>query len=106
VSTLQEAFAERFGADQAAAIVAAAEMHDNDAHDNRGSEPFRWALSIAIGYECFTNDGYREYHGITAPADDIKAWIKAEADLGSHDGDVDYLGAICGAYDEYVEAAR
>ena len=97
----QTAFTERFGADQAAAIIAAAEQHrPND--DNRGSDPFKWALVIAIGHECITHDRYRDQHGITAPTDDLKFWIRDHADLASHDGDMDWLAALAGAYDEYL----
>lgn len=105
--TIRTAFAEKFGEDQAAAVVAAAEGHRNGVHDDPGSDYFKWALCIAIGHECITEPRYRDEHGITAPVDDLKAWIKAEADLGSHDGDMDYLAAIAGAYDEYLpERAR
>lgn len=100
--TIRAAFAAEFGEDQAAAFEVAAEMHQNGVHDERGSDPFKWALAIAIGYECFLKDGYREFHGITADADAVKAWIKEHADLGSHDGDVDFLGLVAGSYDDYL----
>jgi hypothetical protein len=105
MTSIRTAFAEVFGDDQAAAIVAAAEAHQNGVHDDRGSDAFKWALCITIGHECFTHDSYRAHHGITADADAIRAWIKEFADLGTHDGDMDYLAAMCGAYDEYLPAA-
>ena len=47
-------------------------------------------------------DRYREYHDITAPWEEIDQWIKLHANLGEHDGDVDYLGAFAGCYDAYI----
>jgi hypothetical protein len=98
--SIREAFAAEFGEDQAAAVMAAAIQHKNGIHDNPGSDSFKWALLIAIGHECLTR--YRDDHGITADADEMREWIKANADLRSHDGDCDYLALICGAYDEYL----
>lgn len=101
--SIREAFVERFGEDQAAAIYAAAESHGNDINNtNLGSDPFKWALLVAIGYQCMEIDGYREHHGITAPWVDLKQWIIWHADLASHDGDCDFLAAFVGAYNEYV----
>lgn len=99
-SPLYQKFADKFGTDQADAVMRAANQHDNDVHGNRGSDPFRWAISIALGYECIGR--FAADHGITADLDDVRAWIKAEADLGSHDGDVDFLAALCGVYDEFI----
>jgi hypothetical protein len=105
-ASIRQLFEGRFGADQAEAIVAAAEEHANGTNsENRGSDPFKWALLITIGYECWSKHGYRDYHGITAPADEIKAWVIANANLGDHDGDCDYLCALAGGYDEYVASA-
>lgn len=99
------AFAHRFGQDQADAIMAAAESHKNGVHDNPGSDPFKWALLIAIGHECFTHEHYRPYHGITADPDEIREWVRAEADLGTHDGDCDYLALLAGAYEPFLPEA-
>ena len=100
--SIRAAFAERFGEDQAAMIEAAAVQHTNGVHDERGSDPFKWAIAICNGYECMTVESYRNYHGITADADELKAWVCEHADLASHDGDIDYLAAFCGAYDGWV----
>ncbi len=103
--SIRDAFAERFGKDQADAIVAAAESHENGTNsENKGADPFKWALLIAIGYQCSEVDRYRDHHGITAPWDDVKQWIVDNADLGSHDGDCDYLCAFGGGYADFVKA--
>lgn len=101
--SIRAAFAGKFGEDQAAMIEAAAVQHVNSAHDDRGSDPFKWAIAICIGYECMTVDRYRDYHGITADAGELKAWVREHGGLASHNGDVDYLGAAAGAYEGWVQ---
>lgn len=101
--SVRESFRETFGEDQATAIENAAQEHENGVHDNRGSDPFKWAISICLGYECASKDSYREHHGITAPWEDISAWIKKHGELSTHDGDIDYLSAFAGVYDKYCE---
>lgn len=102
--SIRDSFVARFGEDQAAAIEAAADEHANGINDsNKGSDPFKWAVSLVIGYECASKDRYRKYHGITAPWDEVHDWIKTDADLASHDGDVDYLALVCGSYNEYMQ---
>jgi len=103
--SVRESFVARFGEGQAAAIEAAAEGHKNGCHDNPGSDYFRWAIAICIGFECMSNDSYRTDHGITAPWDEIRAWIKADARLAEHDGDSDYLALFCGHYNEFMPEA-
>ncbi len=98
--SVRDSFAATFGEGQALAIERAADEHDPGA--NYGTDPFKWAISIALGFECVSKDAYRDYHGITAPWEDIRAWIKSEADLGTHDGDVDVLSALVGVYSEFV----
>lgn len=101
--SIREAFVAKFGEDQAAAIEAAANEHANGVNDqNKGTDPFKWALLIAIGYQCAEKASYREYHGIAAPWDEVKQWMKDHADLASHDGDCDYLSLLAGSYNEYM----
>ena len=95
-------FVEDFGEDQAAAIEAAAEEHKNGVHDKPGSDYFRWALAIAIGFECMERPSFREYHGITAPWRKLRPWIKNNGRLAEHDGDVDYMSLLIGTYNYYV----
>lgn len=103
----RDSFVARFGEDQAAALEAAAEGHGNGINGTRkGSDPFRWAVAIAIGYQCAKVDSYRAHHRITAPWPEIQQWIKDEGDLANHDGDVDYLALFAGTYEEYVGVPR
>ena len=99
--SIRAAFVEAFSEEDATAIEAAAVEHLNAAHDDRGSDPFKWALSIAIGYECMGR--FAEYHGVSADEDDIKAWVFEHGDLASHDGDCDYFAMMAGAYDGWVK---
>lgn len=101
-TSIRAAFAARFGERNAANIEAAAVEHKNGVHDNPGSDPFKWALLIAIGHECMTQ--FADYHKITVDPDAVKAWIVEHADLASHDGDFDYLAAMCGAYEGWYRS--
>jgi hypothetical protein len=49
-----------------------------------------------------TKPSYREYHGITVDPDELQSWVLANGDLGTHDGDCDYLSLFCGAYQEWI----
>jgi hypothetical protein len=100
--SIRESFVEAFGEDQAAAIERAAEGHKNGIHDRPGSDPFRWAIVICIGLQCMSEDAYRDEHGITAPWDALKTWIRASANLAAHDGDCDYVALMLGKYNEYM----
>ena len=104
--SVRTSFEERFGAEQADKLYAAAVGHSNGVHDRPGSDPFRWAVAIAIGYQCAEVDSYRASHGITAPWPEVQQWIKDEADLAHHDGDVDYLSLFAGVYDNYAGIKR
>jgi hypothetical protein len=95
----------QFGEEEAAKIETVAEQHGNGINDqNRGSDHFRWALCIAIGYECVSRDKFREYHGIAVDPQEFNAWVKAEAELDKHDGDCDYLALLAGVYNEFMPA--
>lgn len=100
--SIRAAFVEAFTEADAAAIEQAAREHRNGVHDEPGSDPFKWAITICVGHECLTR--FREHHGITADADDVKAWVYEHGDLASHDGDIDYLCAFLGGYDGWVKA--
>ena len=94
-------FAERFGAENVAAIIAAAHSHDNGLHDNPGSDEFRWALLIGLGFECMSKFQYS--HGITAPWRQVDDWMRARPEwFSEHDGDTDTVSLFCGVYNEYV----
>jgi hypothetical protein len=81
MSQIREKFVAAFGEDQASALIRAAEEHENGVNSaNKGSDPFKWALLICIGYECISRDRFREYHGITASWEQLRQWIKDHAD--------------------------
>jgi len=102
-SMIRDSFVREFGEDQAVAIEGAAIQHGNGINNiNTGSDLFRWAILICIGYQCAEVDSYRQSHGITAPWEKIKTWIKINAHLESHDGDCDYLALFACAYNEYM----
>ncbi len=101
--SVRDAFVAKFGEADASAIEAAADGHSNGINsENKGSDPFKWALLICIGYECMSKDGYREHRGITTPWADLKPWIIEHGELATHDGDSDYLSLLAGTYNEFV----
>ena len=101
MSDLRARFAARFGTDLAEKIERAAEHHTKvlPAPLSQGSDPFRFALVWAIGFECLTRPAFRREHGITAPWADLSAWIRDEADLASYDGTMDLAGRGFGLFD-------
>jgi hypothetical protein len=98
--SVRASFVERFGEANACALEAAAIEHKNGVHDEPGSDPFKWALCIAIGYECMGR--FANYHGITCSEAEVQEWGRAHADLRTHDGDVDYIAVMAGSYDGWV----
>lgn len=101
--SIRSLYAKKFGEDETRALESAAEGHKNGVHDKPGSDPFKWAIVIAIGYQCVEIDKYRRYHGINANFNKWKKWVKENAELGSHDGDSDYLTLARGAYAQYIK---
>lgn len=101
MTDLRIRFAARFGEDLAETIEQVAEHHTTviPAVLDRGSDPFRFALVWAIGFECLTRPEYRLEHGITAPWADLLGWICDEAALDSFDGTMDLSGRGRGLFD-------
>lgn len=128
----RESFVRWFGEDNAQAVEQAAEYHLNpmsivstlpedvrstlpeipNVHgdDDRGSDEFRYLFLCCIGYACFTDDGYRDFHGLTVKEQAVKDWCIDQDLVRSHDGAwPDYLGLLCGVYDDWMlspDAAR
>ena len=101
--SVRDSFEQQFGVDLADRVVMAANEHANGVNDtNRGSDPFKWALLICIGYECLSHPEYREYHRMELDWPIVKQWIVEEGNLASHDGDFDYVSLFTGDYNEYV----
>ena len=102
-TTVRANFVQAFGEAEAPRIEIAANGHGNGINDkNRGSDHFKWALLICIGYECCEKPAYRKHHGIRTSWKKIKRWIKEHGKLGSHVGDCDYLCLMSGGYNEFV----
>jgi hypothetical protein len=103
---MRDEFVATFGEADASAIEAAAQLHKNPLHDDPGSDPFRWALLICIGYQCMEVPSYREFHGIVASWGDLRSWMFSRQEwFAAHDGDVDYISLFAGKYNEYVGQA-
>lgn len=100
--TVREPFVAEFGESVAKAIETAAAEHDRG--ENKGSDPFKWAIAITIGWECLSK--YRECHRIDAPSDRLAQWVRDHGDLGSYDGDIDYLALFAGIYNDFLPEAR
>lgn len=99
--SVRDEFVKRFDERCATRIEQAAEGHKNGVHDKKGSDPFKWALAICIGYQCLGK--YAKYHEIYYEEQELKDWIRENAGLAEHDGDVDYLGVFAGAYDGWYK---
>ena len=103
MKSVRESYVRQFGEDAAQALESAARKHKNGIHDQTGSDPFKWAVAICIGYQCVEVEGYRKHHGITHPTwENFKNWVKWWGELDTHDGDVDFLSMFAGVYDEYM----
>lgn len=101
MNELRERFVARFGSGLAETIERAIEDHAKKYPLvlDRGSDPFRFALVWAVGFECLVNPAFRREHGITTPWADLAVWIRAEADLASYDGTMDLAGRGFGSFD-------
>ena len=80
-TSVRTSFVEHFGEDQANNIMLAAETHKNGIHDKYGSDPFKWAICICIGYECLKR--FAEFHNIIVPYNKLKEWILNCGELGT-----------------------
>jgi hypothetical protein len=107
MSEKRAAFAEKFGEDNTARIEAAAADHRDPCamgdERGKGSDDFRWALLVALSYDCMTK--FAESHGFTPEWAAVDAWMKEPAQrewFAAHDGDVDFLGVFLGIYTPYM----
>jgi hypothetical protein len=99
--SIRESFVEHFGEADAYAVECAAAEHMNPYNSERkGDDHFLWAIVICIGSECMSR--YSDYHGIKAPWEEVRAWIKNHANIGEHIGDIDYLAMFVGLYQEFI----
>lgn len=95
-------FVETFGEEAAVAIEAAASQHESPANSDQGSDPFRWAIVICLGYQCMEVDSYRKSHGIRPAWARLKKWIIQHGDIAHHDGGCDYLALLAGVYQNFI----
>jgi hypothetical protein len=105
MTDLRARFVERFGADLAERIERGIDVHaaEYPIALDRGSDPFRFSLVWAVGFECLNRPEFRREHGITAPWADLAAWIRSEADLASFDGTMDAAGHASGFFRDVLE---
>ena len=105
VNELRARFVERFGSDLAQTIERAIDLHaaEYPLALERGSDPFRFALIWAVGFECLTRPQFRREHGITTPWADLAAWIRKEADFASFDGTMDRAGHASGFFRDVID---
>ena len=96
--SVRQSFVATFSEKQAQMIEAAAETHKNGVHDKKGSDLFKWAVLICIGFQCVERRPYRLHHHITISYKAFLKWCKEHGELKSHDGDCDYLGLLAGVY--------
>lgn len=102
--SVRESFVEIFGKEQAHRIELAANEHSNDVNStSKGADPFKWAVLVCIGYECVSRPSFAQYHQITIGQDKFKEWCLEHGELGTHDGDSDYLALFCGTYEPYLK---
>ena len=103
MNTIRKEFVKEFGENTARLIEACALEHSNGINNNdKGDDPFKWAILMCIGYECMSKPEYRKYHGFDIKWREVKRWIKDNARLGEHKGDLDYLALYAGAYNQYM----
>lgn len=109
MKSIKSSFIKHFDKETAAIIEKCAEKHSNGVNSqNVGSDPFKWALTIAIGYQCFEKDNFREYHGFAKKHtyEKIKSWIKKYGHLDTHDGDCDYISLFAGIYNDFMPVKK
>lgn len=104
--SVRDGFVEVFGEDMAKAVETAAYQHAEPREPKgAGSDPFKWALCIAIGFECVSQPKFMAAHKINPEAGPaIKQWVVEHGELGSHDGDLDYLALVAGVYQDWMVA--
>ncbi len=98
---IRNSFIERFGEEQAKRIEMAAKSHKDGLGvvEDMSNSPFRWCLSVAVGFACTTR--FREVHGITIDPEEFAAWCRYHAELETYMGG-DVLGFILGSFERYT----
>lgn len=106
MKTVRESFVKEFGERNAKVIESCAKEHGNGINNKKkGSDPFKNALLIVIGYECVSKEIYFKYHKFDSKRISpyrFEKWCKEKGELNTHDGDCDYLALICGVYNKFI----
>jgi hypothetical protein len=102
MKNIRKQFEKDFSKELAEKIVKAAISHGNGINNKEIGDEFKWALLMIIGYQCAEKKEYREYHGIDCDWEEVKKWIKKNAELKTYKGDYDYLSMMAGIYNEYI----
>ena len=101
---VRASFVAQFDKVEAKLIERAAQEHKDGigvaAH--KGESPFRWALTVVIGFDCVNNETYRQYHGITLDPEEFASWCRHHAQLRSFTDGGDMLGMLGGHYQRYL----
>ncbi len=99
-----------FGEDTACLVEKCAREHGNGINNaNKGSDPFKNALLIVIGYDCIAKERFFIYHGFDASKISLfrfERWCKTEGQLDKHDGDCDYLALMAGVYNKFMPESK
>lgn len=100
---IEKKFIKDWGKELADKVKEAAESHRNEVNGKNIGEYFKWALLICIGYQCLEIPEYREYHNIpNLNWNKMKKWIRDNAELGTYQGDCDYLSIFSGKYNYFM----
>lgn len=102
--TIRQKFIRDWGKETYDTLVSSAKDHADGENNKRVGDFTKWAILIAIGYECMELKHYRDYHGFKKLNWlKMKKWIKDNAELTTYKGDYDYLAALTGAYDFFIK---
>jgi hypothetical protein len=101
-------FCKVFGFSEADKLIAAALYHSNGVNNqNLGTDPFKWVLLINVGYQCVEVNRYRKWHAIKIKWKKFKQWlIDHGKEIGEHDGDMDFLAMMAGAYNFFLDSGE
>ena len=101
---VRASFVVQFDKIEAKLIERAAQEHKSGmgvtAH--KGDSPFRWALSVVIGFDCVDVEAFRQHHGITLDPEEFASWCRQHAQLRSFTDGGDILGMLGSHYQRYL----
>jgi hypothetical protein len=102
--SVRDSFVKHFGQHNAICVENCAHEHRNGINNqNTGSDPFKHALLLVIGYQCI--EKYAVYHKFDMSKISrfrFERWCVEHAHLDTHDGDCDYISLIAGIYNKFM----